>query len=331
MSPITIGYIVIVCLIIAIALRVPVAFALMIVGVLGMMCLVPPGAALRFLAMDIFERFSSYSFSIIPMFVLMGYFAAMTGMTERLYKVAYVWVGWVRGGLSVATIMACAAFAAVCGSSPATAATIGRVAIPEMKRYNYADSLSTGSIAAAGNLGPLIPPSNGMIIYALLTQQSVVKCLVSGIIPGIIQAILFSLTVYILCRINSSLGPRGPSTSWMDKIRSIPALLETGGLFLFVIGGLFGGLFTPTQAGTAGCAGALLIGLIRGKLSWVGIWSATKETALISCMILLLITGSVVFGHFLSLSTLSITIVKWAQELPFHPLIIYGVILCNVI
>ncbi len=326
MSPIIIGVIVSACLVAVIILRVPVAFALMITGTVGMFFIVPPHTALRFLSMDIFERFSSYTFSVIPMFILMGYFAAMTGMTERLYKVAYVWLGWMRGGLAVATIGACAAFAAVCGSSPAEAATIGKVAIPEMKRYKYDDALATGCIAAGGNLGPLIPPSNGMIIYALLTNQSVVKCLVSGIIPGIIQAILMGLTIYVMCRFNPNLGPPGSRTSWKEKFRALPGIVEALALFVFVIGGLFLGFFAPTQAASAGCFGALVIGLVRRNINLKALWSATKDAVLISCMVLFLVTGSVVFGHFLSLSTLSIVIVKWAQQLPLNPYVIYGII-----
>ena len=326
MSPLITGYIGIGILILAIFLRTPVAFAMMVIGFFGMLYLLPFEAALRFISLDILDTFSSYPLSAIPMFVLMGYYASAAGLTRRLYDVAYIWVGWLRGGLSMATVLACAAFAAVCGSSAATTASIGKIAYPEMKRYNYDDILATGCIAGGGVLGPLIPPSTGMIVYGLLTEQSIGKLLIAGIIPGLILTALFSLAVFIICRRNPDLGPPGPSTSWKMKWRSIPELTETFGLFLLVIGGLFAGWFTPTQAGSVGSAGALLIGLIRKNLSWRDVWSATKEALMISCMVLCLITGSIVFGHFLSLSTLPMTLYDWVKQLPVDRLVILVIV-----
>jgi C4-dicarboxylate transporter DctM subunit len=327
MNPVDIGYIGVVVLVLAIVLRVPVAFASMTVGFMGMLFLLKPDAAMRFLVSDIFTQLNSYTFSLIPMFVIMGYFAEMSGMTKRLFEAFYVWVGWVRGGLCAATVLACAAFAAVFGSGAATAATIGKVAYPQMKRYNYDDSLSTGCIAAAGTLGPLIPPSGTLVIYAIMTEQSITKCLLSGIIPGIMIAILMGIVVLIICKRNPSLGPPGPKTDWKTKLKVLPSLGETLAVFLFVMGGMFGGLFTPTQAGTAGVFGTLVIGLIRGGLSWGGAWDTTKEALRISCMIMFLITGSVVFGHFLSLSTLSFALIDWAGTLALPPIMIVIIII----
>ncbi len=327
MSPVSIGYICIGALILVIVLRVPVAFASLTIGLVGMLFLLPPAAALRFVVSDIYTQLNSYSFSLIPMFVIMGYFAEMSGMTKRLFDAFYIWVGWVRGGLCAATVLACAAFAAVCGSGAATAATIGKVAYPQMKRYNYDDSLSTGCIAAAGTLGPLIPPSGTLVIYAVMTEQSITKCLLSGIIPGIMIAIFMCILVYVLCKRNPSLGPPGPKTNWGMKVKALPSLAETAALFFFVIGGMFGGLFSPTQAGTAGVFGTLIIGLMRGGLKWKGVWNATKEALRISCMIMFMITGSVVFGHLLSLSTLSFALIEWANNLPVSPTIIVIIII----
>lgn len=327
MSPISIGLISIGVLVLVIALRVPVAFATLTVGLGGMLFLLPPEAALRYVVSDIYTQLNSYSFSLIPMFVIMGYFADMSGMTKRLFDAFYVWVGWIRGGLCAATVLSCAAFAAVCGSGAATAATIGKVAYPQMKRFNYDDSLSTGCIAAAGTLGPMIPPSGTLVIYAIMTEQSITKCLLSGIIPGIMIAIFMSILVYFICKRNPILGPPGPKTNWRTKVKALPSLAETAALFFFVIGGMYGGLFSPTQAGAAGVFGAFLIGLVRGGLTWKAVWNATKESLRISCMIMFMITGSVVFGHLLSLSTFSMSLIEWAHNLPVSPTIIVLVII----
>ena len=274
---------------------------MLVTGFTGMLWLLPFKAAGKFITIDMFNMLSSYPFSVIGMFVLMGFFASATGMTQRLYKVAYVWIGSVPGGLSIATIMACASFAAVSGSSPATAATVGKIAFPEMKRYNYDDSLATGCIAAAGGLGPLIPPSAGLVIYALLTELSIAKVLVSGIIPGIILSLLFAATVVIICKRKPSLGPPGPKTTFKEKIRTLPGLLEALILFLVIIGGLFAGWFTPTQAGTAGAAAALLIGLFHREMRLRQVFKGAKEALNVSCMILMLIQVplfSVIFSVF---------------------------------
>ena len=322
MSPISIGLISIGVLVLLIVLRVPVAFATLTVGLGGMLFLLPPEAALRYVVSDMYTQLNSYSFSLIPMFVIMGYFADMSGMTKRLFDTFYVWVGWIRGGLCAATVLSCAAFAAVCGSGAATAATIGKVAYPQMKRFNYDDSLSTGCIAAAGTLGPMIPPSGTLLIYAIMTEQSITKCLLSGIIPGIMIAIFMSILVYFICKRKPLLGPPGPKTNWKTKVKALPSLAETAALFFFVIGGMYAGLFSPTQAGAAGVFGAFLIGLVRRGLTWRAIWTATKESLRISCMIMFMITGSVVFGHLLSLSTFSLSLIEWAHNLPVSPTII---------
>ena len=327
MSPVSIGYMFIGVMVLLIVLRVPVAFAALTAGLGGMFCLLRPEAALRFMVLDMYTQLNSYSFSLIPMFVIMGYFADMSGMTKRLFDAFYVLVGWIRGGLCAVTVLTCAAFAAVCGSGAATAATVGKVAYPQMKRYNYDDSLSTGCIAAAGTLGPMIPPSGTLVIYAIMTEQSITKCLLSGIIPGIIIAIFMCILVYFICKRNPTLGPAGPKTSWKAKVKALPSLAETVALFLFVIGGMYGGLFSPTQAGAAGVFGALIICLVRGLLSWRVVWNATKEALRVSCMIMFMITGSVVFGHFLSLSTLSFSLIEWAHNLPVSPTVIVIIII----
>jgi C4-dicarboxylate transporter, DctM subunit len=314
------GIIAVAILLIGLFIGMPVALAILVAGFVGMSLVVGPQSAIGFVSIDIFSTFSSYPLSAILMFVLMGFYAEMTGMTNRFFRIAYVWVGWIRGGLAVATVASCALFAAVCGSSAATVATVGKVAYPEMKKHSYDDSLATGCIAGAGTLGPLIPPSTGLVIYALLAEQSIAQMLVSGIIPGILLAIIMGVTVYFICWRNPKLGPPGPPTTWKEKTEVLPGLIEAAGLFVFVIGGLFFGLFTPTQAGSAGCIGAILIGLAHRTITWKKLWNATKAGLKVSCMIFFLITGSVVFGHFLSMSTLSIAFVDWAKALPIPPI-----------
>ena len=246
----------------------PIAFSMAFVGFMGFSLVTSFKTGLSVLPREIFEQLTSYSISAIPMFILMGFYAFSAGLGTRLYEAAYKILGPIRGGLAIASIFACAAFGAICGSSTATAATMGKLAIPTMKKYGYDDSLSTGCIACAGTLGVLIPPSVIFLIYGFMTEQSIGKLFISGIIPGIILAIFMSLAVYLVCLKNPSYGPKGPKSSYKDMIWSLIRVVDVLALFLVVIGGLLYGFFTPTQAGGAGAAGALIIGLLRRELSW---------------------------------------------------------------
>lgn len=254
MSPVAAGIAGIVLLLVFFLLRMPVAFAMAFVGFLGFAYLADPGPALSLLALDIFEVFTSYPLSVIPMFILMGTFAFASGISRRLYHTAYIWVGPFRGGLTMATVIACAGFGAICGSSTATAATMGKIALPEMKKYKYDDSLATGTVAAAGTLGVMIPPSTVFIVYGILTEESIGKLFIAGVLPGILLSLSFVATVAILCMRNPALGPPGPPTSWGEKFRStIPFKLAdwVGSLpihplavigvliFIYFIGGFF--------------------------------------------------------------------------------------------
>jgi len=256
MSPIIAGIAGIVLLLLLFLIRMPVAFAMAFVGLVGFAYLGDPGPALSLLAQDVFEQFSSYPLTVIPMFILMGTFAFASGISQRLYKTTYTWVGQFRGGLTMATVFACAGFGAICGSSTATAATMGKIALPEMKKYNYDDTLATGTVAASGTLGILIPPSTILIVYGILTEESIGKLFIAGVLPGILLSISFAATVVILCLRNPAIGPPGASTSWGDKLRAITGIIETIILFLLAIGGLFLGWFSPTQAGAIGAGGA---------------------------------------------------------------------------
>ncbi len=326
MSPETAGVVGIVVLLLLFLLRVPIAFAMAMVGFVGFALLSGIDPALAVLSQDLFDTFTSYPLSVIPMFILMGSFAFASGISERLFSTAYAWVGGIRGGLTIATVLACAGFAAICGSTAATAATMGKIALPEMKKYNYDDRLATGTVASAGTLGVLIPPSTVFIVYAILTEESIGKLFIAGILPGIILSLLFVATVAILCARNPKLGPPGPSTTWMEKLRSTKGIIEAVILFLLAIGGLMLGWFSPTQGGAIGAGGALLIGLVRRKISWKGFLEAGKEGLLTSCMVLFIIAGAIVFGHFMAVARIPVLLAEWVGNLPIHRMAIMGVI-----
>ena len=326
MSPITAGLVGIAALILMFLLKMPVAFAMALVGFVGFAFLTTPEAALSLLANDIFASFTSYPLSVIPMFILMGTFAFAAGISKRLFQTTYAWIGHRRGGLTVATVFACAGFGAICGSSTATAATMGKIALPEMKKYKYDDTLATGTVAAAGTLGILIPPSTILIVYGYMTEQSIGKLFIAGIVPGILLSILFAATVAYLCWRDPEIGPPGAASSWRERLKALTGIIEALLLFILAIGGLFGGLFSPTQAGAIGAGGALLIGLARRQLSWQSFIEACKEALLTSCMVIFIITGAVIFGHFMAVSRIPFVLADWLGGLAIPPIAVMGVI-----
>lgn len=327
MSSEMVGLLGICILLLLFLLRMPIAFAMGLVGFLGLAYLDTFRAAYYTLSMDIFEVFSSYPLSVVTMFVLMGSFAFASGMGARLYRAAYVWIGGMTGGLVMATVMACAGFGSICGSSPAAAGTMGSIALPEMKKYGYDTALSTGAVAAAGSLGILIPPSTVFIIYGILVEESIGRLFAAGILPGLILTALFMATVFIMCRRNPALAPFGPATGWKEKFKALAGVIETVVLFLFVVGGLLVGLFSPTQAGGMGAAGALFIGLMRRELKWNKFVAACEGGLRMSCMIFLLITGGTVFGHFMAVTNIPFVMVEWVTGIQLPSAAIVGVIL----
>ncbi|MEO7852455.1 MAG: TRAP transporter large permease [Rubrivivax sp.] len=308
-------------------LGMPIAFAMLLTGVLGNAYLLSLPAAMHLLPSNVWEQFSSYGLSVIPLFVLMGQFAYRAGVTERLYEAAYKWVGQYPGGLAGTTIAACAGFSAICGSNSATTATMGTIALPEMRRYRYDTALSTGAIAVGGTLGVVIPPSVVMIVIAVQTEQSLLRLFLAGIVPGLILTALFMLTIVVMCVRNPALGPLGPVTTWSQKLRALSGVIEALLLFALVIGGLYLGWFTPTEAGAAGAFGALVIGLVRRRLSFNGIVQSIAESLRISAMVVLLITGAVLFGRFLTVSRLPFELADWAAALPVAPGVVLMVVL----
>ena len=305
----------------------PIAFTMLAAGVLGNAYLLSTGAATHLLATNIWEQFSSYGLSVIPLFVLMGQFAYRAGTTERLYHAAYTWVGRLPGGLAGTTIAASAGFSAICGSNSATTATMGTIAMPEMRRYGYDPALSTGAIAVGGTLGVVIPPSVVLIVIAVQTEQSLLRLFVAAVVPGLILTALFLATIVWMCKRNPALGPLGPQTSWGEKFRALTGVIEALALFSLVIGGLYMGWFTPTEAGAAGAFGALAIGLIQRSLNLKGIVMSIVESVRISAMVVLLIAGAVLFGRFLTVSRLPFELAEWASALPVAPFVILLVVL----
>lgn len=327
MSAETAGIVGIAVLLLFFFLRMPVAFAMTTVGLIGFTYVRGPEPALIILVQDIYESLSSYSLSVIPMFILMGGLAFEAGISMRLYNATYTWFGQFRGGLTIATVIACAGFAAICGSTAATAATVGTIAIPEMRKYKYDLSLATGTVAAAGTLGVLIPPSTVLIVYGILIEESIGKLFIAGILPGLVLAVLFVAVVFVRCLLNPSLGPACNPTTWKEKTKALSGVAEAGALFLFSIGGLFFGLFSATQAGAVGAGGALIIGLIRGQVTLTGIFNAGRESLRTACMVLFIILGAIVFGHFMAVTGIPSLLVEWVKSLPLSPTAIILVIM----
>ena len=315
MSPSTAAILGLILLFVLMALRMPVSFAMILAGFLGNAYMISTDAAIYMLTTNVWGQLSSYGLSVIPLFVFMGQLAYHSGITERLYIAAYKWVGRLPGGLAGTTILSSAGFASICGSNSATSATMGTIALPEMKRYNYDQALSTGSVAIGGTLGVVIPPSVVLFIIAVQTEQSITQLFLASIVPGVFLTALFLATVFIICLRNTSLGPPGPQTAMRDKLISLTGAVEAMILFLLVIGGLYAGWFTPTEAGAAGSFGALLIGLARRKLSKKEFTNAIAETIRISAMVVLLITGAVIFGRFLTVTRLPFELADWASSI----------------
>ena len=326
MNPHLTGIIGLVVLIIMLFSRMPVGFVMALLGFLGFSYIVNFSAALNLVAKDVYTTFSSYSLTVIPLFVLMGQIAFHAGISRKLYDSAYKFLGHMPGGLAMATVGACAGFAAICGSTNATAATMATVALPEMKRYNYQDILSTGVVSAGGSLGILIPPSVIFIVYGIMVEESIGKLFAAGILPGILLAFLFMVTITLWTKINPKLGPKGPPVSFREKILSLSGLIETLILFVLVMGGLFVGFFTPTEAGAIGAGGSILLALIRRQLTWKGFVQSLFETTRISCMVMVIVAGATIFGHFLAVTRIPFDLARWTASLPLPPYAIIGFI-----
>jgi len=326
MSPTLIGIIGIIVMLAMFMTRMPVAYVMALVGYVGFSIMISPKGGLNLLSRNIYEAFSSYGLTTIPLFILMGQLAFNSGISRRLYDTAYKYLGSTHGGLAMATVSACTAFGAVCGSSPATAATMATVGLPEMRRYNYADELSAGSVASGGGLGMIMPPSVVLIVYGVLTEQSIGALFVAGIFPAILITLLFIIAIYIRCRLDPTQGPPGEKFTWGQKIRSLSGMGDTLAVFILVMGGLFIGLFTPTEAAAVGAFGVLAVSVIRKRLSWKGFVASLEETLRTSCMVMMLIAGAVVFGKFLAVTRIPFNLATWISGFDLPPYLIMAAV-----
>ncbi|MBW2016983.1 MAG: TRAP transporter large permease [Deltaproteobacteria bacterium] len=302
MSPVVVGVVGIILLLVLISMRMQIGLSMALVGFLGFGILVSMKPGFTLLGMEPFKIGASYGLTVIPLFILMGQFANYSNMGTEIYQTVYRWVGFLPGGLAMATIGACGGFAAISGSSLASAATMGMVALPEMKRFKYDDALATGCIAAGGTLGILIPPSTVMIIYGILTEQSIGTLFIAGVLPGILLIGLFIFSIFLLTRWKPDLAPPGPKFSMREKIHSLKDTWSILCLFLLVIGGLYAGWFTPTEAAGVGAFGAFLITILKGRLNWESLKGSLAQTTLTTAMVFLILIGAHIFGYFLTVS-----------------------------
>jgi C4-dicarboxylate transporter, DctM subunit len=283
-------------------LRVPVGMAMGLVGVTGFGVLVGSTPALKLVGQTSMRTVTDYTFGIIPMFLLMGAFVSNSGMSRELFRAANSFVGHLRGGLGIATIAACGGFAAISGSSVATAATFSTVAYPEMRRYGYPQSFATGTIAAGGTLGAMLPPSTVLAVYGLITEQDIGQLFIAGIVPGLIAGSMYMMTIVLIGLVRPSYLPAGERSSWTQRLQSLRDVWATLLLFAFVIGGLYGGLFTPTEAGGMGAGGAFIIGVLRGRLSRADIRRSLLQATRTAAAVFTVLIGALLFGYFLTVT-----------------------------
>jgi tripartite ATP-independent transporter DctM subunit len=327
MDPFLIGVIGIGILILLLFSKMPIGAGMAIVGFLGFAAVVGFEPALGVLRTVPYTTFSEQSLSVIPLFLLMGAFAFNSGMSEDLFNAVYKWLGHFRGGVAMATIVACACFAAISGSSLATAATLGAIALPEMKKYKYQDALATGAVAAGGSVGILIPPSVILILYGIITEQSIGKLFLAGIIPGLMEAGFYIITVYYMTSLDPKRGPRGPKTTFKEKVGSLKSAWEVMLLFIVVIGGIYKGIFTPTEAAGIGAFGTFFFALLRKRLTWGSFKLSLTDTIQTTGMLFLIILGAMIFGYFLSVTRLPMEFASVVSDLPVNRYVVLVIIL----
>lgn len=324
MSPEIAGIVGIALFFVVLAFKMPIGLSMLLVGLIGFAYLSSPKAMLAKLGMDAFANASVHALSVIPLFVLMGLFLLHAGLGREIYKSLDAWLGRVRGGLAMATIGACGVFGALSGSIIATVATFTSVALPEMRRYKYKDILSTGCIAAGGGVDILIPPSTVLVLYGILTYESIGKLLIGGIVPGILLAFLFIGTIYVWVKINPSLAPLLPRErlALTDKLKLSVRLYPVAGLFLLAMGGIYFGVFTPTEAAAIGAFGALVYSLATRHLTREGFGNALKEAASVTGMLFLILIGAGIFGRFITVSKIPMQLSAFVAGLDVSPYVV---------
>jgi C4-dicarboxylate transporter, DctM subunit len=327
MGPTTLGIVGILAMVLLFLTRMPVAYVMTLVGFVGFSVMISLQGGLNLVAKEFYATFSNYDLTTIPLFILMGQLVFGSGISTRLYNAAYVWLGGVRGGMAMATVTSCTAFGAVCGSSPATAATMATVGMPEMRRFGYRDELAAGAVASGGGLGMIMPPSVVMIVYGILTEQSIGRLFMAGIVPALVVTALFIVTISIWCAYAPEQGPAGKSFSWAERLRALLGLGEVVFVFGLVMGGLFAGWFTPTESAGVGVFGVLLASLARRQLTWEKFWGALHETLRSSCMVMLLVAGATVFGKFMAVTRIPFEIATWIGAFDLPAVVIVAMII----
>ena len=336
MTAVIIGFALLIFLILVI--RMPIAFAMAIVGFFGFAILQGLTldnlfdfrwkASLTLASNRVIETAQEYSLSVVPLFILMGNFVTRSGLSQELYNAAYTFLGHRRGGLAMSTVVACGGFSAICGSSLATSATMAKVALPPMRKFGYADSLATASIAAGGTLGILIPPSVILVIYGLLTETSIRELFAAGFIPGLLGVILYMLAVRWVVMRNPKSGPAGEKFTWAERMEALKGIWGVLVLFTIVMGGIYLGIFTPTEAAGIGAAGAFLIALLRGQLNLVKTYEVLSDTVRTSTMLFAVIIGALIFSDFINRAGLPVWLLEFVQSLDVSPMTVIIVILC---
>jgi len=327
LSPIEIGWIMIVLLFVLMYLKMPIGATMLVTGFLGFLLIRGLPASLSSLGIIPWRQGLKEILLLIPLFTFMGMLAAHAGISREAFSSIYKWVGRLPGGLAMACTGACAAFGAVCGNQLATSLTMSSVALPEMRKYNYTDSFSLGTIAAAGNLGIMIPPSGSFVIYGFLTETSIGALFIAGILPGILIMLMFWIQMYIQCRMDPSLGPVGPKFSWIDRLRSIKGLWAVLVVFAVVMGGIYAGVFTPSEAAACGVFAVFLIGIANRELNWKYLSSALQETIRVSAMIMFILIGAMYFGSFMTVSQIPNMLADLVTTLSVSKYLVIGIIL----
>ena len=326
MSEVTVGIIGICILFLLFLTGIEMAFAMAIVGFLGYVVLVSLKGATTMIVKDFIDTFASYGFTVIPLFVLMGQISFNAGIAKRLYSSANRFMGHIPGGLALATVAGVTIFKTICGSGAATNATFAAVAVPEMDRFDYSKKLSTGIVAVSGTLGVLLPPSVVLIIFGMVTEQSIGKLFLAGLVPGVTLAALFAVVIIGWCRINPAIGPRSPRHSWKEKLSSLPEVVWPLIIFVLMIGGLMGGVFTPTEAGSVGTLAVIILTIAKKDIGLGGIAKSLVECLRTGCMVLTLIACSAVLGHFIAVTNIPSLAADWVVSLPVHRSVIMIII-----
>ena len=293
----------------------PLGFSMMAVGFVGYGLVRGWEPALGMISQEILELAFNFGFSVLPMFIVMGVFVARSGMSEDLYDACYKWLGHFRGGLALATVAACGGFAAVSGSSLATAATMAKVAVPAMRKFNYQDSFAVGTVAAGGTLGMLIPPSTAMIIYGILTETDVAKMFVGGVLPGLLTIIVYFVVIAVVIRVSPTAGPRGARTGWRERFISLGKVWGVIALFILIMGGIFLGVFTPSEAGGIGAVGALAFAIGRRKMTWWHFFASLVEAARVTALIFMVGFGALILNQFVNVAGLPAAMADFIKEL----------------